>query len=199
MITSRTGLFELACLIHESFRRHGVQAVLTGGACVSIYTENRYLSNDLDFVLEIISQVPLAETAMRSLNFRREGRYFRHIGTPFIVEFLPPPVSVGDEPVREILDIRRKGRRLRLLSPTDCVKDRLAAFYHWNDRPSLRQAVMVCRDQIVDMDEIRRWSRHEGMSEKFQFFRRNLRASRDEPSRRILIPEQARSPSRRRN
>jgi hypothetical protein len=178
MITAPTDLFELACLIHASFRRHGVQAVLTGGACVSIYTENRYLSHDLDFVLEILSQVPLAEAAMLSLGFRREGRHFRHPGTPFVVEFLPPPVSVGDEPVRDILEIRRKRRRLRLLSPTDCVKDRLAAFYHWNDRPSLRQALLVCRDQVVDMEEIRRWSRHEGMSEKFAFFRRSLRESK---------------------
>ena len=30
---------------------------------------------------------------------------------------------------------------LGLLSPTDCVKDRLAAFYHWKDQQSLEPAI----------------------------------------------------------
>ena len=61
---------------------------------------------------------------------------------------------------------------LKLLSPTDCVKDRLAAYYHWNDRPSLEQAVLVCQNQSVDLDEVERWSKSEGKGDKFKLFRK---------------------------
>jgi len=49
-----------------------------------------------------------------------------------------------------------------LLSPTDCVKDRLAAFYHWNDRQCLQQAVWVAQERAIDWKEIEWWSRREG-------------------------------------
>jgi len=96
----------------------------------------------------------------------------------FIVEFLSPPLSVGEEPVKKIQTIEKKGRKLKLLSPTDCVKDRLAAYYHWNDRPSLEQAVMVSFAQSVDLKEIERWSSNEGMAEKYPDFLEDLDKSR---------------------
>jgi hypothetical protein len=65
---------------------------------------------------------------------------------------------------------------LRLLSCTDCVKDRLAHYYHWKDRQCLDQAVMVAAVSAVDLEEIERWSRHEGMEEEFQQIRAMLQA-----------------------
>ncbi len=59
---------------------------------------------------------------------------------------------------------------MKLLSPTDCVKDRLAAFYHWNDRQALEQAVLVCKDVEVELKEVERWSGNEGMSDKYEKF-----------------------------
>jgi hypothetical protein len=47
------------------------------------------------------------------------------------------------------------------------VKDRLAAYYHWKDLQCLDQAVLVAADNDVDLDEIQRWSKHEGMLEEF--------------------------------
>lgn len=114
---------------------------------------------------------------MREIGFREDGRHFRHPNNPYIIEFLSPPLSVGEEPVREIHEIRRGKMILKLLSPTDCVKDRLAAFYHWNDRPSLDQAVLVCGDAKVDLREVRRWSVNEGMKDKFELFKKALSES----------------------
>lgn len=114
----------------------------------------------------------------KNLGFQPETRHFKHDDTPFIVEFLSPPLSVGQEPVNEIKTIEKNGRKLKLLSPTDCVKDRLAAYYHWNDRPSLEQAVRVSLAQSVDLEEIRRWSSHEGMAEKYLDFLEELDKAR---------------------
>jgi hypothetical protein len=61
---------------------------------------------------------------------------------------------------------------LRLLSPTDCVKDRLAAYYHWNDRQCLQQAIWVAQERDVDWNEVERWSRQEREMGKFEEFRK---------------------------
>ena len=177
MIRKSIFLVDLAAVICDACAKSGIEIVLSGGACVSLYTKNEYQSFDLDFVLLAPADRKRIGPVLEALGFRKEGRHYRHPETPYIVEFLSPPLSVGDEPVREIREIRRGTRTLRLLSPTDCVKDRLAAFYHWNDQPSLAQAVLVCRDAEVDLREVRRWSIHEGMKDKFRDFQKALRAS----------------------
>lgn len=171
MIRKSLPLTDLAALICDACRKNDIDVVLSGGACVSIYTKNAYESFDLDFVL--LSHIGRKKVGhlLEKLGFRKDGRHFRHPDTPYIVEFLSPPLSVGEEPVREIREIRRGKTILRLLSPTDCVKDRLAAFYHWNDSPSLVQAVMVCKHTPVDLNEVKRWSINEGMKEKFGLFK----------------------------
>lgn len=177
MIRKGILLADLAALICDLCVKSGIKIVLSGGACVSLYTKNKYESLDLDFVLLTQADRKKVGPVLEALGFRKEGRHYRHPETPYIVEFLSPPLSVGEEPVREIREIRRGRRMLRLLSPTDCVKDRLAAFYHWGDKPSLAQAVLVCGDAKVDLNEVRRWSIHEGMKDKFQVFRKALRTS----------------------
>jgi hypothetical protein len=132
-------------------------------------------------VLAVESDRRKVGPVLERLGFRRDGRHFRHPRTPYIVEFLNPPLSVGDEPVREVREIRRGKRTLKLLSPTDCVKDRLAAFYHWNDRPSLEQALLVGRGNDIDLREVGRWSRAEGMKEKYAVFRAELEKMRGKP------------------
>ncbi|UCE21727.1 MAG: hypothetical protein JSV46_05805, partial [Candidatus Aminicenantes bacterium] len=93
-----------------------------------------------------------------------------HGDTEYFIDFVSPPLSVGEEPVKEIAEIKKGGNILKLLSPTDCVKDRLIAFYHWDDRQSLEQAISVYRNNKVDLKEIERWSENEGMSAKYNTF-----------------------------
>ena len=49
-ITTKTTLIELAALVSEALEAAGIVATLSGGSAVSAYTENRYESEDLDFV-----------------------------------------------------------------------------------------------------------------------------------------------------
>jgi hypothetical protein len=178
MIAKGISLTDLAAFLSDQCRQSGIDVVLSGGACVSIYTHDKYMSNDLDFVLLTYASRKKIKATMEAIGLREEGRHFRHPDTPYIVEFLSPPLSVGGEPVREICEIRRGGRVLKLLSPTDCVKDRLAAFYHWNDKQSLEQAVLVARSAKVDLREIQRWSRAEGMRDKHEQFQKALTEGR---------------------
>ena len=63
---------------------------------------------------------------------------------------------------------------LRVVSATDCVKDRLCAFYFWNDQQGLAQAILVAQNQPVDLNEIKRWSKTEGKEREFEIFKEKL-------------------------
>lgn len=159
---------KIAAFVAEHLHQGGVNVVLTGGSCVSIYTDNRYQSYDLDFIEEGRWGRKKIAGILMKLGFQEKDRYFIHPDTPYFVEFPSGPLAIGDEPVREVVQLEFATGSLRLLSPTDCVKDRLANYYHWKDRQCLEQAVMVAADAEVDMEEIERWSRHEGMVEEFE-------------------------------
>jgi hypothetical protein len=113
--------------------------------------------------------------ALKPLGFEAKGRHFVHPETRFFVEFPTGPLMVGDQRVERVSERDTPAGKLRLLSPTDCVKDRLAALFHWNDRQALEQALLVARAQKINLSEIRRWSRSEGHDDKFRVFERALR------------------------
>jgi len=56
------------------------------------------------------------------------------------------------------------------LASTDCVKDRLAAYYHWDDNQSLTQAIWVAKKNDIDIQEIKKWSKKEKSLDKFLNF-----------------------------
>jgi len=163
-------LEDFAIAISDYLSKNGIEAILSGGACVTVYTKNKFMSYDLDFVLISSDKQKKVRQLLTEIGFYEEDRYFKHSDTEFFIDFISPPLSLGQEPVREISEIKKGGRVLKLLSPTDCVKDRLAAFYHWNDRQSLEQAVLVCKEVEVDLKEVKRWSINEGMSDKYEKF-----------------------------
>jgi len=108
---------------------------------------------------------------LSDIGFRRKStRHFIQKECPFYIEFVAPPLSIGSEPVKLRKSIKSRLGELVLLTPTDSVKDRLAAFYHWNDSQALDQAVLVAKVQKVSLREIRRWSKNEGHEEKYAIF-----------------------------
>ena len=167
-------LEDFAIVISDFLTKNGIEAILSGGACVTIYTKNKFMSYDLDFVLVSADKQKEVGQLLAEVGFYEEDRYFKHRDTEFFIDFVYPPLSLGQEPVREISEIKKGGRVLKLLSPADCVKDRLAAFYHWNDRQSLEQAILVCKEVEVDLKEVERWSINEGMSDKYEKFIQRL-------------------------
>ena len=169
---------ELAALICEAFSGAGVTITLTGGACVAIWSNGKYVSHDLDFVEE--GPVPRRKirNVLTRLGFKEKGRHFTHSHTKFFVEFPTGPLMVGGQRIEEISERQTPAGRLRLLLPTDCVKDGLAAFFHWNDRQALEQALLVAQAQKIDLADVRRWSRAERNDEKFRVFEKELRRHR---------------------
>jgi hypothetical protein len=172
---------ELAAYLATQLNQRNIDVVLSGGACVSIYSDNRYVSADIDLVNAGLVRRRIIREAMRELGFQEERRSFTHPDTAFLIEFPAGPLSIGEEPVKQLAEMRFDTGSLRLLSPTDCVKDRLAGYYHWQDLQSLEQAMMVALSHRVDLAEIERWSKLEGYAEKFKEILRRFVKSGDIP------------------
>ena len=56
------------------------------------------------------------------------------------------------------------------MTPEDCVKDRLAAYFFWNDKQSLEQAVMVIKRNKINLSKIKKWAREQEELEKYKAF-----------------------------
>jgi hypothetical protein len=168
---------ELTAFIESCLRDRGIDVVLSGGACVSIYSENRYVSMDLDLVNIHFEKRRAIREAMQAIGFREEGRHFTHPDTDFFVEFPAGPLAVGEEPVKEVNEIELDTGTLKIISPTDCVKDRLAGYYHWNDAQCLEQAALMAQTKEIDLDEVERWSEVEGKLDEFKRIRHRLAAA----------------------
>jgi hypothetical protein len=165
---------ELAGFVGGHLSKRGISVVLSGGTCVAYYSKGGYVSMDLDFVNAAFTKREMIAAAMTEIGFHEDNRYFRHPDTQYLVEFPPGPLGVGDEQVGEIMEIKTRAGTFRIISPTDCVKDRLAGYYHWDDLPCLEQAVLVAQRNRIDLDDIERWSAHEGKSNLFQKIRERL-------------------------
>jgi hypothetical protein len=165
---------ELAGLVCEALLKAGITTTLSGGGCVAIWSEGKYVSRDLDFIEEGPVPRRKVKAVLAELGFVEKHRYFVHPDTEFFVEFPTGPLTVGDERVEKVAIRNTIGGRLRLLSPTDCVKDRLAAYFHWNDRQALKQAVLVAKAQPVDMTDLRRWAKAERAAAKLTDFEKAL-------------------------
>jgi hypothetical protein len=115
---------------------------------------------------------------MLKSGFKNLGKDFYHDETDFTVEFPGSELMIGDELMKAEGEIKSGRFILKLLSPTQCVMDRLAAFYHWKDRQSLDQAVMVATHQSVKLEKIRKWSLAEGMKDRFELFLQRLKEAK---------------------
>jgi hypothetical protein len=171
---SRMTQAELAAYVQSHLERKGIPVVLSGGAAVAIYTDNKYVSADIDLVdVYSIGRKKLT-AAMNEIGFSEKQRYFIHPDTKHMVEFLPGPLSVGDEPVKHVKRIKLSTGILKVISATDCVKDRLAAYYFWDDLQSLNQAIKVAKQNRMRIKEIETWSRTTGKLKEFEAFHEKL-------------------------
>lgn len=181
MITEKTTLAELAAIVSDALEREGIIATLSGGAAVSIYTENRYVSEDLDFVT--IALVKELRNVLEPLGFKRTGQprlsVFEHPNTRWYLEFPPAPLSFGgayvDPSQCELVDTGLGN--LRIITPTHSVMDRLIAAVAWNESQSLEQAVLVAEHQHdnIDWEDLDRWVTTEGIGndkETIEFYKK---------------------------
>jgi hypothetical protein len=162
---------ELWKYVASHLKSRNIDTVLVGGAVVSIYTDGAYESGDLDFILTNFFVTNLPEV-MKEIGFKRKGRHFVHPDCSHLfVEFPQGPLEIGDDFKIVPDEISVEGKKIKILSPTDCVKDRLATYIHFKNRVGLEQAVLVAKKHPVNLSSIQAWCEKEGSSHIFEEFK----------------------------
>lgn len=99
------------------------------------------------------------EKAMNKIGFKKQGRHYIHPECHHLFIEFPggPPLSIGEDTQIKPDEVSVEGEIIKIYSPTDCVKDRLASFIHFNAEECLDQAVLVAKRHPVDIDKIKSW------------------------------------------
>lgn len=177
-ISPNTTREELVAIVVEGLRKHSIEAVLVGGSVVSIYTNNKYESCDLDFIAPAAHKK--IALAMAELGFEPKGKDFVHPQTSFTVEFPTGPIGIGDDqPVLPEGRMTVNGIVFSLLSPTQAVMDRLISFFVFNDRQCLDQARWIAEKHPINMHQVTAWAKRERHEEKLRVFLNLLKTTAD--------------------
>ena len=177
IITREMSLQDVAFIVCTALSQNGLTAVLTGGSAATYYAPHVYQSRDIDFVIELVAPEGRRRgaEALKDLGYAELGGTYSHSTNPFTVEFPPGPLAVGDDRISGWKTVNKDGLLLNILTPTDCVRDRLMWFYlQPTDRSSLTAAVGVAKAHAIDVELIRSWSAREGFTDKFDEFARRI-------------------------
>jgi hypothetical protein len=171
-INEETTIPELAVIVSKHLESNNVMAVLSGGSVVTIYTDNKYESGDLDFIspelhkslLEIMAKIGFVPCTPSNKNLC-------HPKTKLKVEFPSGPLSFGGKPVRydEIEKQEVEGESIRILSPTYSVIDRLLIYLADRDPQGLDQAQWICERHPVNLEKIKSWARSDGRADEEEY------------------------------
>ncbi len=71
-----TSIIELAAIVANHLNQHDIKVVLVGGLAVEIYSENLYLTKDIDMVNTSYDSAGPLKQAMSELGFEKQGRVF---------------------------------------------------------------------------------------------------------------------------
>lgn len=165
---SRMSLPELVAYIQSALREAEIETVLSGGSCVTIWSVNAYRSDDIDLIAQGYAPRAKIRAVMHKLGFTELNRYFTHADTKFLIEFPSGPPNVGEEYPNKFDEVSLSTGVMRLLTPTDCVKDRLVGWFHNDDRQCLNQAIAVAQRVRVNLAELGRWAKGEHKSIEFK-------------------------------
>ena len=154
-IGNKTTRAELAALVCRALIAIDAEPVLVGGAVVGIYCDGRFVSDGLDFVSWRDDR--RRRPVMEALGFHKRGSHWVHPRTELFVQFVNPPVMIGHKHVAHPARLRTRAGELRILSPLDCVLDRLAWHLDRGDAQTLAQAIDVARAHDVTLADIEAW------------------------------------------
>lgn len=105
------------------------------------------------------------------MGFEKVGRHYKHPECGHLyLEFATFPASIGDDYNIIPAEIENEGLIIKIFSPTDCVRDRLASYAFFNARECLDQALLVAREHPVNFKKIEDWCRSENIQKEYEDF-----------------------------
>ena len=167
---------ELWKYIAVHLKKNGIDTILVGGAVVSIYSSGIYQSGDLDFLLTDMFTKNLREILGQIGFVQQGGRHYQHPQCKHLfIEFTTGFLSIGEDNKIKPDEVEVEKIKIKILSPTDCVKDRLASYLYFKSRDCLDQALLVAERHPVGLEKIKKWSEGENHPEIFAEFKNLLK------------------------
>mgnify|MGYP001595250704 CR=1 FL=1 len=121
--------------------------MIIGGCALAYYSREVYFTADIDLAYgdrEALDQV------LKSIGFRRQGRYWVHEGLKLAVE-APASNLAGDEAPVETVELG-EGLRCTIIGIEDLIIDRLNACKHWKSEIDCEMAALLVNRYVADLD-----------------------------------------------
>lgn len=155
-------LEETASYVCTKLKDKNIDVVLSGGSCMEIYTKSNFSSLDIDFIPNPSVTSKQIEETMLELGFKKtESRYYKYPNNPNYIEFPTGPVTLGNDLTKEFAQLKTHVGTLTLLTPTDCIKDRLCALVYHGGEECFNQAIAVAHLNIIDKENLINWAKNE--------------------------------------
>ncbi len=112
------------------------------------------------------------EQAMNEIGFLKQNRHYIHPECKHLFIEFPGtvPLGIGKDYLIKPDEHEINGKVIKILSPTDCVKDRLATFMYFNDREGLDQAVVVTKKHPINFESVEKWCEGEQHTDVYREF-----------------------------
>lgn len=162
--------FKVCTALHQA----GMKVVLTGGSASTVYAPMACRSMDVDFIATFVTSRRDFEQVLAELGYLPNGRIYSCPGQIVTLDIPDDRILIGSTETYRYETLHRDGLILNILTPTDCVRDRLCGYYFWGDTSSLNSALQVANLHTIDLALVEAWSKEEGELEKFQTFQRRL-------------------------
>ncbi|HBF13713.1 MAG TPA: hypothetical protein DDW49_10095 [Deltaproteobacteria bacterium] len=147
------------------FDSDNVLLTVVGGAAVQYYTKAEYTTKDLDAIL-VGDTTTIIERVMGSIGFKRTStyRHFEHPLFPFVVEFPPSPIEVGNRHIGDVNIVEFEGYRVRVIRIEDIIMDRIIAGVEWGQKSRLEQARLLWlkNQKFIDLKYLKHFAKSEG-------------------------------------
>ena len=167
------------CTLEELWRHvsshlafHGIEVTLVGGGVATIYSHGKYMSGDLDFVFGWANNHKEIKLALREIGFHATTRVFSRKGCSFTMDFSSPPVDIGEKNDPEIEEKKEGKNTIRILTPTECIKDRLHKAFYWKDELALQAALAVAQSQTFSLEKVKNFCEENKIVPAFEEFER---------------------------
>jgi hypothetical protein len=149
-----TGLF------NSLAAEYGIKSIVVGGFAVELYTQNSYMTQDIDLVF---ARSDIANKILLDLGFEREGKSWYHSELQLSVEI--PADMLHDADYDRVIKLNLKnGDSVYVIGIEDIILDRLRACIHWKSTSDCEWAYRIFKthEERLDIDYLVQMSKKDG-------------------------------------
>ena len=166
--------------VASHLEENGIGVTLVGGAVATIYSKGGYESGDLDMVFDSMFQDRSKfQKVLEEIGITKiDQRNFKHPDCLYSLEAKSPPIDIGhmasQGDIPEINKIKVNTNIIKILSPTDCIKDRLYKADEWDDDEAFDAALLVAKEAGFNKKKLKSFFELNNKMEIFEKFMDNL-------------------------